>query len=87
LNIVFNKSFLKDLSKIPPEFRENIERFSFVETMAASSFNELRFEKLHGYKIFYKKRFGVYRVGVSYSADTLTFLRVIHRKDIYKVFP
>ena len=44
-------------------------------------------EKLKGFKIYYRVRFGVYRVGLRFENDTLTFERAVHRKDIYRVFP
>ena len=42
---------------------------------------------LIGHKSAYRVRIGDYRVGFFYENQTVTFARVVHRKDIYKVFP
>ncbi len=36
---------------------------------------------------YYKIRVGDYRIGIKFEHETLTFERILHRKDIYKVFP
>ncbi|MCC5620529.1 type II toxin-antitoxin system RelE/ParE family toxin [Nostoc sp. CHAB 5715] len=32
-------------------------------------------------------RVGDYRIGFTVAGDTITFVRVLHRKDIYRYFP
>lgn len=88
MNIRIQKRFLKDLAKIPKKDRQKIERFVFEEskTFVATEITEI-FDKLQGYHSFYKIRFGNYRVGVHFENDTLTFERVLHRKEIYRYFP
>ncbi len=44
-------------------------------------------EKLKGYAGYYKTRFGDYRVGMRVDGETVTFERVLHRKEIYRKFP
>jgi len=44
-------------------------------------------KKLTGYQDFYRIRFGNYRAGLRFDNNTLTFERLIHRKDIYKYYP
>lgn len=48
-----------------------------------------RVQKLTGYPDYYKIRFGDYRVGLQLDAATeqITFLRVLHRREIYRRFP
>ncbi|MDD2983398.1 MAG: hypothetical protein PHQ74_08415 [Crocinitomicaceae bacterium] len=36
---------------------------------------------------FYRFKIGDYRIGVELENDTINFVIVSHRKDIYKVFP
>ena len=43
-------------------------------------------KKLSGYKNVFRVRIGDYRIGIFISKDTVEFARVVHRKDIYKVF-
>ena len=44
-------------------------------------------KKLAGHKSAYRVRIADYRVGFFYNGTTVIFARVVHRKDIYKVFP
>lgn len=88
MDIKVNRRFLKDLIKVPVNERVKIEKIVFEESAVWESIESAGiFEKLKGYKSFYKARFGNYRIGVSYSDDTLIFQRVLHRKEIYKYFP
>lgn len=43
--------------------------------------------KLKGYKNAYRIRIGSYQIGVFIEHDTVEFARVVHRKNIYNVFP
>jgi len=87
LNFLYHKKFLKDLAVLPEEERKKIDRFVFSEVLINKSFRDIRSEKLLGYKNYYKIRFGNYRVGFHFENNTLTFERVLHRKEIYKFFP
>lgn len=75
------------MAAIPEIDRLKIEQFVFNETPNIKSFRDLRSEKLQGYKNCYKVRFGNYRVGLKYENNTISFDRVLHRKEIYKYFP
>jgi mRNA interferase RelE/StbE len=44
-------------------------------------------KKLKGHGTYYRIRIGEYRVGLNIEADTVTFVRALNRKDIYKYFP
>ena len=88
MKIEYRKKFLKELAKIPLQYRETIENFVFEYLPNLKSLSESnRIEKLTGYHGYYKIRFGVYRVGVKYADEILTIERVLHRKEIYKYFP
>ena len=43
--------------------------------------------KLRGSDRYYRIRVGEYRVGLSVEGDTVTFVRFLHRKDVYRYFP
>ena len=45
------------------------------------------FKKLKGYKNAYRIKIGDYRIGVFIENKIVEFARVVHRKDIYRVFP
>lgn len=87
MNVLYHKKFLKDLAALPTDERNRIEQFAFNEVIRSKSFRYIRTEKLQGYKNYYKIRFGNYRVGLHHENNTLTFERVLHRKEIYKLFP
>ncbi len=44
-------------------------------------------KKLSGHVSAYRLRIGDYRVGFFIVDETVILDRVVHRKDIYKVFP
>lgn len=88
MEISYNKKFLKELAKIPEPYRSNIEFFVFNEVQTYEiPFQSERIQKLKGHDIFYKIRFGNYRVGLRIESNHLTFERVLHRKEIYKYYP
>jgi mRNA interferase RelE/StbE len=44
-------------------------------------------KKLKGYKDFYRLRIGDYRIGLQVKNNNVIFVRILHRKEIYKYFP
>ncbi len=84
----YNKTFLKELSKVPPKQRRRIEKFVFDDIQTMESLNEIPdLKKLSGFENYFRIRFGDYRVGIRIEENQLTFERLLHRKDIYKYFP
>jgi len=45
------------------------------------------FSKLEGYEHYYRIRVSDYRIGIKIEGDILVFMRVLHRKEIYRYFP
>lgn len=43
--------------------------------------------KLEGYDSYYRLRVGDYRIGIKTENDVVIFMRVLHRKEIYRYFP
>lgn len=88
MKTLFRKSFVKDLEKIRKQslkdrVRGMIDRVEQVENV--SDLTGLK--KLRRGEKYYRIRLGNYRVGVIIESDTVTFVRFLHRKDIYKYFP
>lgn len=82
-------SFLKDLKalKSTPAY-DSIKTLVFKTIPNCSSLEEVRnLTKLTGYESAYRIRAGDYRIGLFVEKDTITFARVLHRKDIYRYFP
>lgn len=73
---IFDKSILENIVEI-------IENVGL-----ANDITELKgVKKLVGFKYAYRIKMGKYRIGFFYQNETIEFARIIHRKDIYKVFP
>lgn len=87
--IEFDKSFEKSLEKIRNKtLFQKIEKL-IIEFENAKTLAELsNIIKLTGYKYYYRVRIGEYRLGFEkIDENTLRFIIVAHRKDIYKLFP
>jgi mRNA interferase RelE/StbE len=84
----FLKQFYKDLNKITLQSTLNdiLSSVKNVET-ATTLANIKNFKKLKGYKNAYRIKIGDYRIGVFVENDIVEFARIVHRKDIYRVFP
>jgi mRNA interferase RelE/StbE len=88
MKIVYRKSFLKELSKIPSETRLKMEIFVFEELPKANSIFEVgTIEQMKGYRSYYMVRFGSYRIGLKLENDKVIMEKALHRKDIYRYFP
>ncbi len=88
MKVSYQKKFLKELAGIPSKRREQIERFVFEDVPGMGSlFDSGKAEQMAGYPGFFKIRFGDYRPGIRIKDDTISFERVLHRKDIYRFFP
>ncbi|HEY2583000.1 MAG TPA: type II toxin-antitoxin system RelE/ParE family toxin [Mucilaginibacter sp.] len=84
----FTGRFSKDLDKlnqtsIKKDISDIIEQ---VERAAVLS--EIKnIKKLKGHSHAYRIRIGDYRIGLFVENNIVEFVRVAHRKDIYKIFP
>ncbi|MBC8244947.1 MAG: type II toxin-antitoxin system RelE/ParE family toxin [Verrucomicrobia bacterium] len=87
MDTAYKKTFLKDLQKLPLEFRSRIQIFALKVAPTADSLPDLgQVVKITGYPAYFRKRFGNYRVGFKFENGKITFYRVLHRRDIYRYF-
>ncbi|MUH01527.1 type II toxin-antitoxin system RelE/ParE family toxin [Scytonema sp. UIC 10036] len=80
---------MKDLKalKSTPYF-ESIKALVFEEIPEILTFEEItNLKKLKNYENAYRIRIGDYRIGIIFDGGTITFQRVLHRKEIYRYFP
>jgi mRNA interferase RelE/StbE len=87
--IEFDKSFEKSLDKIKNKsLFTRIEKI-ILEFEKSKSLADLpNIKKLTGFKNYYRLRLGEYRLGFEkIDENTLRFILIAHRKDIYKLFP
>jgi mRNA interferase RelE/StbE len=87
--VEFDKSFEKSLDKIKNKsIFLRIEKI-ILEFEKSKSLTDLpNIKKLTGFKNYYRLRIGEYRLGFEkIDENTLRFILIAHRKDIYKIFP
>jgi mRNA interferase RelE/StbE len=88
LKVAFRESFLRDLRAMKDtsalrRIRDVIDLVEQVNNPTDIS----NLKKLKGQGQYYRIRSGEYRVGLQIEANTVTFVRALHRKDIYRYFP
>lgn len=88
MHVEFLEKFSKDLDKISArQIKQSIEKL-IVQIESASTISVIpHIKKLSGFKSAYRIRIGDYRIGVFIENNVVQFARIVHRKDIYKVFP
>jgi mRNA interferase RelE/StbE len=87
--IKHGKTFYRELSKLPKETRNEIEKIAFGDILKEEPLKKKLLKKLKGSKDHYKIKVGEYRVGLKIDKKerAIEFRRVMHRKDIYRYFP
>ncbi|MFQ4142755.1 type II toxin-antitoxin system RelE family toxin [Chlorogloeopsis sp. ULAP02] len=88
MKVEFRKSFEKDLGKIQDEdlllrIKTVIEQVETAESLLEIS----SIKKLKADGNYYRIRVGDYRIGFAEYENMITFVRVLHRKEIYRYFP
>lgn len=88
MKVAYRESFLRDLraikgTSILRRIRQIIDHVEQADKPTDIS----NLKKLTGQSQYYRIRIGEHRVGLKIEADTVTFVRVLDRKDIYRYFP
>ena len=88
MKVEFKRSFVQDLERvrdkgIKERVRETIERVGGAQTLQEMG----SVKKLRGGERYYRIRIGDYRLGLILQANTVIFVRFLHRKDVYRYFP
>ena len=88
MQVEFRPLFVRDLRAFKDrKLRQRIEAV-IIEVEAANSLNELRnIKAIQGKPNFYRLKVGDYRLGVYTQDNIIVFVRVLHRKEIYRYFP
>jgi mRNA interferase RelE/StbE len=84
----FRTSFLRDLKAIRERqlllrVKDVIEAVENAETLA----NLQNLKPIKGAKNYFRIRLGEHRLGLCLEGDTVTFVRFLHRREIYRYFP
>ena len=84
MNVSFDKSFYKRLEKIKDKALLQKIKLVILQAEAAVEIQHIpHIRKMEGFKTFYRIRIGEYRIGVELKKDTIWFITIAHRKDIY----
>ncbi len=88
MKVAFRESFLRDVRAVKEKSMQRRIREVIEHVEEASKPSEIsNLKKLKGLGTYYRIRIGEFRVGLKIEAETVTFVRVLNRKDIYKYFP
>jgi mRNA interferase RelE/StbE len=88
MQVEFRKTFKHDLKslkdgKVLKRIQQVVE-----EVEGAKDLLEIRNIKvLQGYEGFYRIRVGDYRIGLFIENGIIAFVRILHRKEVYRYFP
>jgi mRNA interferase RelE/StbE len=88
MQVEFLSKFSKDIDHISQKsVKSNVVKLIRLFEAADNLNNIPNLKKLVGHKSAYRVRIGDYRVGFFYENHKVILARIVHRKDIYKVFP
>ncbi len=88
MTLEFRASFLKDLNSIRDRSILRRVRETIAEVETASNALEIRnLKKLRTGGRYYRIRLGNYRLGLTIEDNTVSFIRLLHRREVYRYFP
>lgn len=90
MDIFFKPSFIKDFKKLPSDTKAEVRKICMEDSLVIKDLVEFKYvdiSSIKGFKDYYRIRVGNYRIGFKKERHSIIFMRVKHRKDIYKVFP
>lgn len=88
MRLSFRKSFERDLKRISDPVVLRRVRQSIEQVEAADDMSRVRgARRLSGSGSFYRIRIGEYRIGLAVETSDVEFVRVLHRRDVYRYFP
>jgi mRNA-degrading endonuclease RelE of RelBE toxin-antitoxin system len=82
-------TFIIDIKSLKStSFYSAIKNLVFNDILAVQNLKEIsNLKKLKGDDNAYRIRVGDYRIGFFLEDDTITFARVLHRREFYRYFP
>ena len=89
MTVEFKKIFAKDLNKRSDDRKLLDKAKQIIEHVEQSDnisqISNLKKLKAHGN--YYRIRSGDYRIGLIIEDNTVTFVRLLHRSEIFRYFP
>jgi mRNA interferase RelE/StbE len=88
MKVEFLSKFNKDLNKLNDD-RVKTTVIKVIELLeSANSLSEIQnLKKLKGHRSAFRIKLGDFRIGIFVEGNVVEMARIVHRKDIYKVFP
>ena len=88
MNTIFRESFDKDLSAVTDvRLLRRIQKI-IEQVEAARTLHEIpNLKRLEAKGKYFRIRLGDYRVGFVFEQGAVTFVRCLHRREIYRYFP
>jgi len=82
-------TFIKDIKSLKSTSSYSaIKNLVFTDILAVQNLKEIsNLKKLKGDDNAYRIRVGDYRIGFFLEDNTITFARVLHRREFYRYFP
>ena len=88
MNTAFRESFDADLSDIADAALLRRIKKVIEQVEAARTFQQIpNLKRLEATGKYYRIRLGDYRIGFVFERGTVTLVRCLHRKEIYRYFP
>jgi mRNA interferase RelE/StbE len=88
LNVRFRASFAADLRTLKDKSLLERVRALIADVESAESLPEIpNLKRLRGGGAYYRVRLGDYRVGLTVEKNAVVFVRVLHRREVYRYFP
>lgn len=91
MEVYFKPSFIKDFKKLPSDIQKEVRSLcteTFPKLQNLHDLQTYSLKPLRGFKNYFRIKLGDYRIGFKIrNDDSIEFMRVKHRKDIYKHFP
>jgi mRNA interferase RelE/StbE len=88
LKVQFRRSFLKDIRSLSDKPLKERIKAAIAQVEGAQTLREIgNIKKLKGSRDYYRIRIGEYRVALICKEANVTFVRCLHRRDIYRYLP
>ena len=88
MRTAFRESFGSDLSAITDAGLLRRIRKTIEQVESAKTFRQIpNLKRLESSGKYYRIRLGEYRIGFVFENGVVTFVRFLHRKEIYRYFP
>ena len=88
MTAIYLQSFLRDVKKLRDQKIQRAVAAAIEDVDAANSISEIRsLKRLSGQTDYYRIRVGDWRIGLKIVANMVTFVRCLHRREVYRYFP